>query len=910
MEKNVFNIKSESMIKLVFLLVSLGIMIYLGLTLATPAVFVIRNADVNRGEISLREGSDFDYAKDLFMMNGEWEFYPNQLLYSADFADGIPDGMVYRSYPHYWRDEPVYMPNGSGYATYRMVIAAPIEINGVGVFSKYQYGAYRVYLNGTLVCEGGNVSENIDEHYFAYNGSTGYIRPVSADSFEVIVHVQSYDHVDAGLANAIFLGFPNTIAHYSGYIKVITGMSIGAVTVLVLYFLAIFMRNRDKGEYLNFAIVSLCGLYLALTNLGENHAYHLVPEVSARVLYALEHIALSVGTYFASIHIIKRYIKLKHIEKVLTAFILLKCIIIAVISPYHVSALRTFIYATALAFAVAALVLSTMNTVKAIRTKEGNYSLLEGISILVLLCGAVLNNLGFLLLMSFDLFPVTVIFYCFMQIFVLAGYYQSIERNLIKATKALEFRAIERAADLAETNRRVEAAVSLKSEFLTRMTREMLLPMNAIISISELFDTENLSETQARYFRDIKETTHMLINFINDVMDFSRIETGRLELIPTHFNLSTFTENICSAARISARHKGIEFKSVTSRELPEVIYGDETRMKQVIVNIVSNAVKYTREGGVTLEVETTANPDGGCSLLFTVSDTGVGIRKENIPRMFDAFMNPDSTKDRGLKGTGLGLAICKRLMEMQKGRIEFDSKEGRGSVFKLYFPLVVGDKSLIKETGVSEKIYAKNAKILLVEDNTINVTVTLGILSTHDIRPDVAKDGYKALTMIREKEYDLVFMDQFLPGMDGVEITQRIREMGGKYTSLPIIAVTSNVVHGVRDMLIFKGMSDYLAKPIDPNELNNALSKWLPHNKITSALGRFAEEKDVDILSALPIELVAITEINFNEALNNMGSNIEIYMNLLRRLAYETDDYTDSLTEYLEIGDFLNYTTF
>jgi len=900
----------SGVIKLVALVAAITVMIYLVLTVAMPEVSVIKDAGIGRGVIRLAEHREFDYEKDLFVLSGEWEFYPNQLLYSEDFMDGNvnADSIRYVSFPHYWRDDPVNFPDGTGYATYRMTVQTAAQTTGAGIFSQFQYGAYRVYLNGNLIGMGGNVSENTDDYYFAYNGSTGYIWSGTPNSFEVIVQLQSYDHEDAGLVNMIIMGSPDAIRSYSNFIKVFTGAATGAVTVLALYFLIIFIRNRNKSEYMNYAIVSFCGLYLALTNLGENHAYYWVPEVSNRLLYAFEHVALVLGTFFASIHVIRKYIKYKYTGIVLTSFVSAQCLLLLILPPYQVSVLRPFTYATTLLFLVCAFTISIVYNVRS-RRKGKDYSMLESMGLLVLVAGAVISISNPTLYLGFDLFCISVIIYCFMKVFVVSGHYRRISEDLFELNKTLENRVAERTAALVEMNRKVEAADNVKSEFLTRMSREIRTPMNAIVSISELFDTQNLNEIQKNYFYNIKETSHSILNLINDIMDFSRIEAGRLELTPAHFNLNAFIENICSTARYSAGLKGLHYESTVEANIPEVIYGDEVRMKQVIANILSNAVKYTRDGSVKLNISTTAEhaSEAEKMLLFTVTDTGEGMSREEIKKVFDAFMNPELGNRRGLKGTGLGMAICKKLMDMQNGVIEFISAEGKGSEVKLYFPLRPGDENLVEDVNVKEKIYAKNAKILIVEDNTINVTVALDILAAHDIRPDVAKDGYKALSMIKEKEYDLVFMDQFLPGMDGIETTQRIRELGGKYRTLPIVAMTCNVVHGARDMLIFKGLSDYIAKPVCHNALNNILIRWLPHDKISSALGRFNKDVRNEFLSGLPVELVEITEINCNAALKNMDGSVEIFMGLLRRFTAQADEYAESLNEYLKAGDYMNY---
>jgi signal transduction histidine kinase/CheY-like chemotaxis protein len=887
----------------------MGVMIYLTLIFTIPAVSVVSDKNIERGELNLREQSGFDYERDLFLLNGEWEYYPNQLLFSDDFADGKVDNVRYVRFPHYWRDDSVNFPDGKGFATYRIVVSAPVEADGMGVFSEFQYGAYRIFLNGQLVSKGGAVSENPDEHYFAYNGDSGYIRPAPGGYYEVIVHVQCYDHIDAGLSNNIIMGAPDSIIRYSGFMGALVGLSGGAVMVLILYFLILFIRNTDKSEYLNFAILSFCALYFVLTIIGRGHAYYLVPAISSRLIYALEHITPIAGAYFASVHVIKKHIKYKHAVKITAIYTAVHCILLALLSSYQVSLIRVYSGIAAMAIIVTAFVISLVFTINGRRRNDENYLLLEPVSLLVLILSATVNRLGLVLFIGFDLFPVGVIIFCFMQIFVLSGYYSAVGKDLVALTKTLENRVAERTAALVEVNRRVEAANEIKSEFLTRMSHEMRTPMNAIVGMSELFDTGNLSETQKNYFKDIKETSHSLLNLINDILDFSRIEAGKLELVPSHFCFSTFIDDICTTAKFSADIKTLSFECAITENLPDVIYGDENRMKQVIVNIISNAYKYTNEGGVKFEVSTATKPQSPESmLLFTIRDTGIGMRKENIPRMFDAFMNPNSTRSRGLKGIGLGLAICKRLMEMQKGAIEFDSEEGKGSVFRLYFPLKIGNKELVEETHVNEKIYAKNAKILLVEDNTINVTVALGILAAHDIRPDVAKDAYKALSMVKEKDYDLIFMDQFMPSMDGIEATQRIREMGGKNAVLPIIAMTANAAQGVRDMLIFKGMNDYLSKPVDHNQLNDILIRWLPHDKICSSLGRFDDsEQKSELFNELPRELVEISEINCSAALKNMDGNVEIYIGLLRQLVREADDYSESLFEYLKAVDFVNY---
>jgi len=873
---------------------------------------VIDNIGGRRGEVDLRRINSFEYETGLFLLTGEWEYYPNSLLLPEDFAAGNIPETQYMQFPHYFRDEPENFPNGRGYATYRMKVLVPPGSDGAGIFNEFQYGAYRIFLNGQEISKGGVVSDAPGEYFFAYNGGSGYI--YSADSsesiYEIIVQVQCEDHINGGLNNSIIMGAPSSVEHYKAFLAALVAISGGAVMVLALYYLILFIRNRDKREYLNFAILSLCALYFTTTIIGRGYAYYLAPMISSSILYTLEHMSPILAAYFASVHILKRHVKFKHTVKLAAGYTIFHCLLLAILSPYQISTIRVYLAVAAMGVAFFALAVSAKCTIKAKLAKKVGYPILEPASLFVLLLAAAVNRLGVEVIIGFDFFPIGVIAYCFMHIFILSGYYRKVDEDLYELTKTLEKRVADRTAALVESNRKVEAADSVKSEFLTRMSREIRTPMNAIVSISELFDTGNLNDTQREYFQSIKETSNTILNLINDIMDFARIEAGRLEIVPSHFNLSAFAENISSAARYSAQVKGLNYESIIENGVPEAVYGDEVRMKQVIANVLSNAVKYTREGSVKLNIQVTdnnKNKEAEKMLMFTVTDTGMGMSKEEMQQLFDAFMNPELGKRKGLKGTGLGMAICKKLMDMQNGAIEFDSTEGSGSEVKLYFPLTEGDEKLVEDINVKEKIYAKNAKILIVEDNSINVTVALDILAAHDIRPDVAKDGYKALSMVKEKDYDLVFMDQFLPGMDGIETTQRIRELGGKCRTLPVVAMTSNVVHGARDMLIFKGLSDYIAKPVDHNALNNILIRWLPHEKISSALGKFNKDGSGELLSGLPVELVEITEINCNAALKIMDGSIEIFMGLLRRFTAQADDYAENLSEYLKTGDYVNY---
>jgi PAS domain S-box-containing protein len=403
--------------------------------------------------------------------------------------------------------------------------------------------------------------------------------------------------------------------------------------------------------------------------------------------------------------------------------------------------------------------------------------------------------------------------------------------------------ADERNRELEVQTRAAQVASEVKSRFLASMSHEIRTPMNAIIGMSDLMRTDNLDETQQGFFSDIKKMSKTLLQIINDILDISKIEAGKMEIIPVHFSLRELCDNLCSLNRFTAEVKDLEFRYSFSPDLPQVIYGDDVRFRQILTNILTNAVKYTREGSVEFSA--------GCSeqqgrewLVFSVKDTGLGIKKEDFPKLFGSFEQLDGKANRGTVGTGLGLSITKNLLSLMQGEIKFESEYGKGSVFTVYLPLIRGDPAKVERKTIGARLIAANdAAVLVVDDSRINLRVALAFLALHNIRADTAESGEEAIKKVTEKVYDIIFMDHMMPGMDGIEAAKRIRRMeaegnlpkGGKNESsgqIPIIALTANVITGVREQFLASGMNDFIPKPIDALELNMKLSKWLPPEKI------------------------------------------------------------------------------
>jgi PAS domain S-box-containing protein len=385
--------------------------------------------------------------------------------------------------------------------------------------------------------------------------------------------------------------------------------------------------------------------------------------------------------------------------------------------------------------------------------------------------------------------------------------------------------------------RTAQAANEAKSRFLASMSHEIRTPMNAIIGMSDLMRTDNLDETQKEFFEDIKKMSRALLQIINDILDFSKIEAGKLEILPVHFNLAELCDQVSSMCRFTANAKELTFSASFDPAVPLVVFGDDVRIRQIITNILGNAVKYTREGAVDFQVRMERARVGGERdvAVFTVKDTGPGIREEDIPKLFGAFQQMDNPANRGITGTGLGLSISRRLARMMGGDIQVKSVYGKGSEFTVFLPLQAGESSLIEREETASFAAAKEGvRVLVVDDNEINRKVAVAYLARHNIRAAVASNGAEALEKIQAAPCDLVLMDHMMPGMDGVEAVRRIRALDGeRFKTMPIAALSANAVSGARETFLEAGMNDFISKPIDPRALNRCLLKWLPAEKIS-----------------------------------------------------------------------------
>jgi len=382
-----------------------------------------------------------------------------------------------------------------------------------------------------------------------------------------------------------------------------------------------------------------------------------------------------------------------------------------------------------------------------------------------------------------------------------------------------------------------------KSSFLANMSHEIRTPMNAITGMAELLLREQLTERAQCYAQDIKQAGANLISIINDILDFSKIEAGKLELVPAKYLFSSLINDTINIIRMRLGEKPVQFYTNIDSDIPNGLIGDVARLRQILINLLSNAVKYTEQGSITLAVTIDNEHGNQIWIRFAVTDTGIGIKAEDTEKLFNEFIQFDTKRNRGIEGTGLGLAITKRLCIAMGGNIKVESEYGKGSVFTVIVPQIIESETPFSEalnnmenktndSGVV-RFTIPHARLLIVDDIPTNLMVARDLLLPYKAVIDTCNSGKKAIELIKQRDYALVFMDHMMPEMDGVETVARIRAWEKERRmenekQLPIIALTANTIAGMRKMFLEKGFNDFLAKPIDVSKMDEIIERWIP----------------------------------------------------------------------------------
>ena len=464
-----------------------------------------------------------------------------------------------------------------------------------------------------------------------------------------------------------------------------------------------------------------------------------------------------------------------------------------------------------------------------------------------------------------------------------------------------------------------DSANKAKGDFLAQMSHEIRTPINAVLGMNEMILRESDDDKILDYSENIQTAGKTLLSLINSILDFSKIEDGKMEILPVRYDTVVLIHNLVNSVFERARVKGLEFRVNADPDLPSVLIGDDVRVTQVIGNLLTNAVKYTEKGSVTLDIRCSAVTGDEAVLSVSVSDTGIGIRKEDLDKLFESFTRLETERNRNIEGTGLGMAIVTKLLALMDSKLDVESTYGEGSVFSFELKQKIADASPIGnalEHKLGRSVKQKKqyeqytgAKVLVTDDNDMNLKVADNLLRVFGIKPDLATSGEQTLELMGRQHYDLLLLDHMMPQMDGIQTLQKLREQSLVPEGTAVIALTANAVLNARDKYLEAGFDGYLSKPISLDELAKMLSEHLNTGK--AAAQDASQSADTDSTTD-DAQLRELSEKGFSvgTALGYCVNDAGFCKELMRDYADSYEKRTAELDGALESGDMKLYRTF
>ncbi len=479
---------------------------------------------------------------------------------------------------------------------------------------------------------------------------------------------------------------------------------------------------------------------------------------------------------------------------------------------------------------------------------------------------------------------------------------------------------------LQELKDMADAANKAKSNFLANMSHEIRTPINTILGMDEIIIREATEKPIIGYAENIRDASTTLLSLVNDLLDFSKIECGKMEILPVEYEIANVLSEIMNMIEIKVANKGLDFTPVVAEDIPYLLYGDDVRLRQIIINLLTNAVKYTKEGSVTLKVDWKEAGDSSINLIISVTDTGIGIKEEDIDRLFVSFERIEERRNRNIEGTGLGLSITRQLLELMGSTLNVRSDYGVGSTFSFVLKQGIRDRKPIgkfrekyaysreKHKKYRTTFVAPNARILVVDDNAMNISVVEGLLKSTQIKVDKAFGGLEALDLCAENFYDLILMDHMMPNIDGIETLHRLKDSDGPNQDTPVIVLTANAVSGAKEMYEAEGFIDYMSKPIQGKPLEEKILEYLPENRyVLIEYDKVEQDIFSKLWKAIANEILSeyrFKTIDVPSAVESAEGSKETFHFLLQSFQDNVPKNQKDIIASYEAEDYTNYTIY
>lgn len=738
------------------------------------------------GELNLR---DYDFTSTPpLSLTGDWKFFPSQFISPEQTPE---EGYQPIEVPEHWRQAKL---SSIGYGSYQLTIikgkSEPLALRVPDLFS-----AYHLYVNGELLASQGKPGKDKDSEKPGRQSKLIPLGHIQGDTLNLTIHISNFIHSYGGIGTPIYLGTYQVLAEKKFYQDSYDFFLTGCLVLGAFFFLGLYLFGRHEKTALYFSL--FCLTYSFRIVGWGNYVINDLVNIPYQLFIRLEFASLYLSVFFAW-----QYTKNLHPNETPTLVVRVFSVLSLVwtantLLPVYFFSKSNSIFVFILLVAVISI---GFIFIRAIINKHlgANYSTLSIIGILVVFLMKILAFMGIIEEVLWVSMIGQLMFFLFQSLIL--------SRNFTNSWRVAKEQA--------------ESATRAKSDFLSIMSHEIRTPLNTVIGTTYHLLDENPRKDQAIELDHLKHASEYLLTLINNILDYSKIEAGKLEIEESDTELKKYCQDIFYIFNSYADQKDIQTDFVFDDTLPEVVKLDKTRLNQVISNLIGNAIKFTEKGRVIFSVLKLEDKGKMVDVLFKIEDTGIGVNENLKNHIFQSFQQANTSITREYGGTGLGLSITKQLIELMDSSIQMESVPDQGSIFFFVLSLTISDKSKLVKVK-KEKVDLKGVRVLLVEDNQMNILIAKRLLDKWGMIVDIAYNGKEAVKKTGEKTFDLILMDLQMPEMDGYEATRTIRKAGLK---LPILALTASAMFEKSSKLAETGLDGLVTKPFNPDDLFHAIA--------------------------------------------------------------------------------------